>query len=131
VIALDTNVLLRFALADAKEPHTAVAERWMRRHASHGIYVDDVVLCEAEWVLRARYKWTRAAVADLLADVCDSAVLTLAEPSVARHALAAYRAGKGDFSDYLIRERARHFGAEPMATLDRHIGREAGFQLLG
>lgn len=131
MIALDTNVLLRFVLADANEPHTAVAERWMRRHAVHGIYVDDVVLCEAEWVLRARYRWQRAAIADLLGELCDSAALLLAEPSNVRRALEAYRAGKGDFSDYLIRERARLFGAEPVATFDRSIGHDKGFHLLG
>lgn len=131
MIALDTNVLLRFVLADTREPHTAIAERWMRRHAARGIYVDDIVLCEVEWVLRARYRWQRAAVAELLAELCDSEALALADPSVVRHALASYRAGRGDFSDYLIRERCRQRGAAPVATLDRAIGKEPGFQLLG
>ncbi|MHB8839678.1 MAG: PIN domain-containing protein [Gemmatimonadaceae bacterium] len=131
MIALDTNVLLRFVLADECEPQTAIAERWMRRHAARGIYVDDIVLCEVEWVLRARYRWRRAAVAALLEELCDAEALTLGDPSRVRHALEAYRAGKGDFSDYLIRERAKQRGAVPVATLDRAIGREQGFQLLG
>ena len=130
MIAIDTNVLLRFVLADSDEPQTAVAERWMRRQAPDGVYVDDIVLCEVEWVLKARYRWARADIAELLDDLCDLEAITVGEPSSVRRALLSYRKGRGDFSDYLIRERARVAGAEPVATFDRAHKHEAGFQLL-
>lgn len=131
MIAIDTNVLLRFVLADPDEPQTAVAERWMRRQAPDGVYVDDIVLCEVEWVLKARYRWARAAIAELLDDLCDLDAITVGKPSSVRRALLSYRKGRGDFSDYLIRERARQAGAEPVATFDRAHKHESGFQLLG
>ena len=131
MIALDTNVLLRFVLSDSKELQTAVSERWMRRHGPDGIYVDDVVLCEAEWVLRARYRWPRARVAELFADLCESEALVLGSPTLVRHALSAYRSGKGDFSDYLIQERAAAAGAHPVATFDRALKGAKGFHVLG
>jgi predicted nucleic-acid-binding protein len=131
VIALDTNVLLRFVLADASEPHTAVAERWIRRHARDGILVDHIVLCETLWVLQARYRWARAAVATLVGDLLEADGFAFDDDGVVRRTLDAYRAGKGDFSDYLIRERARAAGAEPVATFDRALKGESGFHLLG
>lgn len=131
MIALDTNVLLRFVLADPDEPQTAIADRWIRRHARDGIHVDDIVLCEALWVLQSRYKWSRVTVAMLVADLLDADGFAFSDDSVVRRALEAYRAGRGDYSDYLIRERARRSAAEPVASFDRALHREPGFQLLG
>ena len=42
-------------------------------------------------------------------------------------ALDAYRLGKGDFADYLIREHAKAAGAAAVATFDRALLAEAGF----
>lgn len=131
MIALDTNVLLRFVLADPDEPQTAIADRWIRRHARDGIHVDDIVLCETLWVLQSRYQWGRATVASLVGDLLDSDGFAFSDDTVVRRAWEGYRDGRGDFSDYLIRERARRARAEPVATFDRALNREAGFQLLG
>lgn len=131
MIALDTNVLLRFVLSDPDEPQTSVAERWIRRHARDGIHVDDIVLCEALWVLQSRYRWGRAAVVALVGDLLEADGFAFDDDTVVRRALEAYRGGRGDYSDYLIGERARRAGAEPVATFDRALSREAGFQLLG
>ena len=131
MIAIDTNVLLRFVLADPDEPQTAVAERWMRRQAPTGVYVDDIVLCEVEWVLKSRYRWARLAIADLLDDLSDLEAITIGEPTSVRRALLSFRKGRGDFSDYLIRERAKRAGAAPLATFDRALRGEPGVQMLG
>jgi len=42
-------------------------------------------------------------------------------------ALAAYRTGRGDFADYLIREHARAHGAAEVATFDKALLKELGF----
>ena len=39
----------------------------------------------------------------------------------------AFRAGSGDFPDYIIRERARRAGALPVCTFDRRLQSEEGF----
>ncbi len=42
-------------------------------------------------------------------------------------ALDAFETGKGDFSDYLIREESRFAGCEVVVTLDAALLREPGF----
>ena len=42
-------------------------------------------------------------------------------------ALAAFRVGRGDFADYLIRERSRRAGMLPVATFDEVVMIEEGF----
>ena len=42
-------------------------------------------------------------------------------------ALAAYETGKGDYSDYLIREHARAAGHSTVATFDKALLKERGF----
>ena len=43
----------------------------------------------------------------------------------------AYRQGRGDFADYVIREQALAAGASGVVTLDRVLKGESDFQLLG
>jgi predicted nucleic-acid-binding protein len=55
MVAIDTNVLLR-VLVDDDAAQATRARRWMTRHEDEGILVDQVVLVELVWVLRARYR---------------------------------------------------------------------------
>lgn len=43
----------------------------------------------------------------------------------------AYRQGRGDFADYVIREQALAAGASGVVTFDRVLKGESDFQLLG
>jgi predicted nucleic-acid-binding protein len=45
-------------------------------------------------------------------------------------ALTAYRNGKGDFADYLVREQARALDAREVVTFDRALKGEDGFRIL-
>jgi predicted nucleic-acid-binding protein len=65
MLALDTNVLVRFLVAD-DEVQSARAARLVSRTIRDGdhLFVSDVVLCEVVWVLRASYGFGRAEIAD-------------------------------------------------------------------
>ena len=100
MIAIDTNVLLRYLLRD-DDAQSGRARRVFEREAR--ILITDVVLVETLWTLcGSRYRATRAdaiAVVDKL----------LAEPNVRFEddeavwsALQAYRETDADFADALI-----------------------------
>ena len=128
MIALDTNVLVRFVVDD-DDAQCAKAHRLIARAIGRGesIFISDVTLCEFVWVLRSAYRFPRRQIADTLGQLLDASHLEFqGQPGLAA-ALSAYRAGKGDFADYVIRSRARGAGCESVATFDRALHAEDAF----
>jgi predicted nucleic-acid-binding protein len=131
VIALDTNVLVRLVLYD-DEAQAKAAERLVvrARREQTVLFVADVVLCELVWVLTRRAGLSRAEIATALDQLVRTELMVVADSGITERALAAYRSGKGDFADYLIREQARAAGAEEVATFDRVLRGEADFHVI-
>jgi predicted nucleic-acid-binding protein len=132
VIALDTNVLVRLVLYD-DEGQAKAAERLVvrARRERTPLWISDVVLCELVWVLTRRVGLERPDIADALDQLLRTELITVGEARLVERALAAYRAGKGDFADYLIREQAEAAGANEVATFDRALKGEDGFRVIG
>ena len=57
-------------------------------------------------------------------------LIVLADAAAAENALAAYRVGRGDFADYLIREQARAAESAEVVTFDQALKGEEGFRAL-
>ncbi|MEA3244969.1 MAG: PIN domain-containing protein [Gemmatimonadota bacterium] len=131
MIALDSNVVLRLMVRD-HPAHEAAAGRLFAAAARAGTprYVADAVLCEVVWVLRSRYGIARGEAAAALAALAETAGIVLEGPDAVERAIAAYREGRGDFADYLIRERAAVRGATETVTFDRALKGEPGFRIL-
>ena len=129
MIALDTNVLVRFLVAD-DERQTARARALLQGviDADASCFVSDVVLCEAVWVLAVAYRIPRAEIARHLGSLLRARHLAFRSTDQLGRALAAFREGKGDFADYMIREDARAAGCEAVVTFDRAILPEDGFR---
>ena len=131
MIALDTNVLIRLVLHD--DPGQArVAERLVvrARREQTRLFVADVVLCEFVWVLSRRVGVSRADIANALDHLLRTELITLSDAATVEDALAAYRAGKGDFADYLIRAQALAADATEVVTFDKALRGEDGFRIL-
>ena len=131
MIALDTNVLVRLALYD-NVPQAKAAERLLvrARREQTELFVADVVLCELVWVLTRRVGMSRDEIARALDQLLRTELVVVAERAIVESALAAYRAGKGDFADYLIREHARAAGAREVVTFDRALKGETSFRVI-
>jgi len=131
VIALDTNVLVRLVLQD-DETQARAAERLVvraRREQTH-LFVADVVWCELVWVLTRRAGLSRGDIAAALDQLLRTELIVVAAPAVIERSLAAYRKGKGDFADYLVREQARAIDAGDVVTFDRALKGEDGFRVI-
>jgi predicted nucleic-acid-binding protein len=128
VIALDTDVLVRYLVEDdAKQ--TALAAALIERSIAddESLYVSDVVVCETVWVLSVAYKVGRKEIAAVLRNLFRARHLSFGTVEQLIRALDAYESGKGDFSDYLIREHAHAADCDIVATFDRVLQRERGF----
>ena len=128
LIAVDTNVLLRFFVNDDELQHAA-SKRLLASaaKAGHGVFVAVPVLCEMIWVLQARHKLAREACAQLLESLLDNALFQLDQASVVRAALSRFKSQPGGFSDYLIAEIATANGAKPVYSNDRALLKSPGF----
>lgn len=132
MIALDTNVLVRLLAADDPVQHGRAAA-FVRAHgADEGgnprLFVPAVAVCELVWVLTSAYGFPRQAIQGAVQGLLESRDLALGDRDGVEASLRAYREGRGDFSDYLLREASRRAGCEAVATFDRDLLREEGFR---
>lgn len=125
MIALDSNVLVRLLVED-DPAQTARAARLLRRAKSGELFLSEVVLCETVWVLTSAYGISRADIADALSLLLRARQYSFEDPERLGRILAAYRSGRADFADCVIRERAEAAGCEAVCTFDRVLLKEGG-----
>jgi predicted nucleic-acid-binding protein len=129
MIGVDTNVLARFVVEDDSR-QTERANAMFRRALAKGerIFISDVVLCELVWVLSSAYRVPRDEIAEVLANLTRAKEVEIGDADLVHRALAAFRTGKGDFADYVIRERALTAGCASVATFEKRLWVERGFE---
>jgi predicted nucleic-acid-binding protein len=131
VIALDTNLLVRLIVQDDAAQARAVERLLVRaRRDQTSLFVADVVMCELVWVLTRRVGLSRADIADALDRLLRTELVVVADAAITSRTLSAYREGRGDFADYLVREQAMAHEALEVVTFDRTLKGEAGFRIL-
>ena len=131
MIALDTNVVVRFLVRD-DERQARRARVLIESAASAGdsCLVTSPVLCELEWVLEGVYHASRSDIADTVRDLLTTPPFVVEDDALVRRALASYIKGKGDFSDYLLGQLGRAGGARTTYTFDRALRNVEGFTVL-
>lgn len=128
MIALDTNVLVRFLVEDDK-PQSQRASRLIKSaiEREEQLFISDIVMCETVWVFSSAYRFSRAEILEALIELLRARAVVFSSADRLARSLEAYAKGKGDFADYLIREHARGAGADTVATFDRSLLKETGF----
>jgi predicted nucleic-acid-binding protein len=118
VIAVDTNVLVRYLVEDDLT-QTDRAEAILR---SGAVMVPNTALLETEWVLRTSYRFDRSAIADGITKLLGLPGVQPEDGTTAGQALAWYAKGL-DFADAL--HLASSGRAEAFATFDQALRRKA------
>ena len=130
MIAIDTNVIIRYLVRD--DPEQAEAARALLEGLTsvQPGFICREVMVEVAWVLERPYGFTREQIADVLVELntTDSLVVEAAD-GVIRAALR-YRQGDAGFSDLMILSAAERAGATPLFTFDRKLGRTDGAALV-
>ena len=131
MIGVDTNVLVRYLTQDdAAQARRVdgflsdVTNRDVRLH------IDDLVLCEVVWVLRAAYRFSKSTIVDALDKVISTGLFSFEDRELLREAIADYRNGPGDFSDYVIGRRNLRTGCDNTVTFDRSLDGSPAFRSL-
>ena len=118
MIAVDTNIVVRFVARDEPE-QSALAAGCI----SEGVFVSEGVLMETEWVLRHAFGWRRARINHALALFLSIEQVTVAQPDHLQWALDRHRDG-ADWADMLHLIAAR--GQSAFATFDRKLAALSG-----
>lgn len=128
MIALDTNVLVRFLVED-DAAQSARAARLVERAIKNEepLFVADIVLAEATWVLTRSYDVPKRELLDVFRKLVAAKHLDFASSDALSSALEGWERGRGDFSDYLVRAQAEARGCDRIATFDRVLLKERAF----
>ncbi|PVZ48710.1 PIN domain-containing protein [Thalassobacter stenotrophicus] len=130
MIALDTNVLVRFLVQD--DPEQAELATRVIEQLTDDVrgFVSREVLIELVWVLERAYKLSRAEIAVALDGLLSATELDIEGSDEVAPALELYRNDGFGFADLMIAAAARRAGAAGLVTFDRKAARLPGVRLL-
>jgi len=114
VLAVDTNVIVRYLTADHPEQF-AKASALIQ---GEDVYVCSTVLLETEWVLRRGYRFSRDRIGAALTAFAGLPRVTLEDAALAAKALEWMRSGL-DFADAL--HFAKAAGCEAFVSFDQRF----------
>lgn len=120
-ITVDTNVVIRFLIADDARQH-ALAQQAME--TADALVFPIVTLCETVWVLERHYRLARAEIISMLRALIETETAEFDRPAV-EAGLLILEAG-GDFSDGVIAHLGRMNGSDVFVTFDRKAVRLLG-----
>jgi predicted nucleic-acid-binding protein len=131
MIGVDTNVLVRYIVADDQD-QTSRAAAFLEK----AISVDDpgfvsvVVLVELVWVLERTYRFSPGEIARAIESMLRAEPLWVDRRAEVVEALGAFQTRQGSFADALIAALARRAGCSHVVTFDKQAARLPGFRLL-
>jgi predicted nucleic-acid-binding protein len=118
MIGVDTNVLVRVAVAD-NPAQTAAARRFLsERTAEDPAFVSVVVLAELAWVLDRAYRFTHEMTHEVFDWVMGSANIEVERPDLVERALSHARSARAGIADCIIAALAAEAGAATTVTFD-------------
>ncbi len=119
MIGLDTNVIVRYLVQDDPGQAAAASHVFEDLLSSENRgFVAAVALCEVVWVLKRGYKVRKPALCRVLRGLLAAEELEIEHRDLVTKAVARFEAGKADFSDYLVGERALAAGARTTLSFD-------------
>lgn len=131
MIALDTNVLVRFLTRDDAGQSALVDALVETLGAENGAYVSRDVMLELVWVLRKGYGYRRVEIARALQALMEVEEFEIEDEAAVHQALDAYAQGGPGFADRLILSVSAARGCRALTTLNRKLAELEGVELIG
>ena len=123
MIAVDTNVLVRFLVLD--DPGQGAAARKLLAACTEEApaFVAREVLLELVWVLERAYRFPRGKIADALDGLLAAEEMIVENLDSTALALERYRNDGADFADQMIAGAAMSVGCTQLHTFDKRAAR--------
>ncbi len=131
-VAVDTNVIVRLLVRDDEEQYAAASALVNQASAAgEPILVMLMVILEAEWVLRSRYKLDKATIAQAFTQLLESEDLLIESAATLEEALYVWaQHPRADFTDCVLAARAANLGCAHFMTFDVNASALPGATLL-
>ena len=130
MIALDTNVLVRFLVQDDVDQAKIAGKIIDQLTDAAPGFIGREVVVELVWVLERAYGYERTDIATALDGLLSARELLLEDADDIGPALELYRNEGFGFADLMIAAAARGAGAVELVTFDRKAARLPGVRLL-
>ena len=130
MIALDTNVLIRYLVRDDVEQAEAARSLLEALTVNRPGYICREVSVEIVWVLERAYGYSRDQIATILEELVATEELIIESADDVGRAASSYRAGDAGFSDLMILAAAERIGAHSLYTFDQKAARLEGATLV-
>lgn len=130
MIALDTNVLVRFLVQDDPDQAHIVNALFEQLTDADPGFVSREVLVELVWVLERAYGYARPDIATALDGLLSAIELVIEAADDVGQAVERYRNEGFGFADLMIASAAKRVGARELVTFDRKAARLPDVRLL-
>lgn len=130
MIALDTNVLVRFLVQDDPEQARIANTVFDQLTDVTPGFVSREVLVELVWVLERAYGYLRTDIATALDGLLSALELVIEAADDVGQAVERYRNEGFGFADLMIASAAKRAGASELVTFDRKAARLPDVRLL-
>jgi predicted nucleic-acid-binding protein len=132
MMGMDTNVLVRYLTQDDRK-QAEIAAGIIEGAAAKGerLLIQPLALCELVWVLESAYGFPKSDLLIALEGILRISQFEVAEKDTVWQALAEFRRGKGDFSDYYLARANETAGAAITITFDKTLKGSPRFRVLG
>lgn len=131
MLGLDTNVLIRFLVADDPAAYQVANDLIVSTVASgQKLMICIPMLLECEWVLRSVYKMDKASITATFDALLTREDAYFSDEPIVETALHWWKNSVADFADCLIVAACIAKGCSTIATFDRKAGRLPGAVLL-
>ena len=130
MMALDTNVIIRYLVTDVPEQAEAARSLINQLTPDNPGFICREVVIETAWVLERSYRFPRTRIAEALMELAASDSLVVEDGDDVVAAAHRYRQGGVGFSDLMILAAAERVGAAPLYTFDRRLARMQGVVLV-
>ena len=130
MIALDTNVLVRYLVNDDARQAQVARDLLAKLTADNPGFICREVAVELSWVLERYYRFSRNQIATIFEELVASAELYVEAAEDVVRAADGYRRGGAEFSDRMIAAAAARSDNALLHTFDKKAAELAGAVLL-
>lgn len=130
MIALDTNVLVRYFAQDEMEQSAKATMLIESLTDVQQGFISNVVLVETVWVMQRVFDADRQTIASIIRNMLLIQGFLLENREIVKKSVDLYSTSNADFADCLIAKTAEFYGCQSVMTFDVKAAKACGMKLL-